>query len=237
MNAETKGSTTGQAATRQPIQRRMVRAAGEAVPTMPTSPGTAEAPPPEARPSSALPARQPAAAAPSKEKKPWEERGPWGVVVEDIVRMDVKGTYDRLVKALRLGDGPLAEPAVIRAALKDAESNAFEAGKLARFAKLEQERVDRLCNREMEILRTSARTELERERKEAKKEATKGKEASAGRITNQELDDKVMASWPDLYERLSARKDEAHAVRGTCENLYERWESRAATLRALNERA
>lgn len=152
----------------------------------------------------------------------WERRGHWGAVIESVEQVDPPALYRELVAALRLGEAA-TDYGTVHRALDNAEHNAFRAGQLARAAKLEQERVDRTCDQELEVLRTRARKELEQEKG--------GKKA-----TLQEVDDRMMAAgtgWPDLVSRLKRRKDEAHAQRGTCEHLEESWRSRCNTLRVM----
>lgn len=152
----------------------------------------------------------------------WERRGSWGSVIESVEQVDPPALYRELVAALRLGDRA-TDYGTVHRALDGAEHNSFRAGQLARAAKLEQERVDRACDQELEVLRTNARKELEGEKG--------GKKA-----TIQEVEDRMMkagSGWPDLVSRLKRRKEEAHAQRGVCEHLEESWRSRCNTLRVM----
>lgn len=152
----------------------------------------------------------------------WERRGAWGAVIESVESVDPPALYKELVAALRLGDRA-TDYGTIHHSLDNAEYNAFRAGQLVRAAKLEQDRVDRVCDQELEVLRTNARKELEAEKG--------GKKA-----TIQEVEDRMMkagSGWPDLVSRLKRRKEEAHAQRGVCEHLEESWRSRCNTLRVM----
>lgn len=174
------------------------------------------------------PEREGAAQAPPKERQafPWENRGAWGVVVEDLNKIDVEATYRRLVDSLALGVNH-TDRGIVLNALNNAEKNAFNAGQLARLAKLEQELVEQKCDRELEVLRTDARKELDQE----KKDGTRTKAP-----TIQDVDDRIMAKWPDRVSSLRTRKEEAHGVRGTMDNLLESWRSRCFSLRTLADK-
>ncbi len=196
------------------------------------------------------------------ESFPWEGTGKWGKVVSDLYSINVEATYVKLKSALSLGEGATEYGVVLRAADK-AEQYAFEAGQLARLAKLEQENVDLECDKELEVLRTQAREELEDERSKQPEEkpepaasteepvteqegappatARKGRKKAEPKParrapTIQDLEDKMMANWPKRVKSLKMRKQEAHAVRGTMDRLADAWESRCATLRMMGEK-
>jgi hypothetical protein len=151
-----------------------------------------------------------------------DEGNPWGVIVEDVRRINVAETYERLRADLMLGDLAHAYGEVA-IALDAADRNYHDAVLLARATKLEQERVDREVNERLEVLRTSARGELE-------------KEKGGKRATLEEVRDRVQANWPDEFGRLSRRTEEMHAVRGTVDGLVDAWASRAQSLRKLADR-
>lgn len=251
----------------QPARRRLVRKPGEG----------AEAPPAELKPAEvARLARaaveelipEPGAARPpppgeegSGEEKPWMNRGQWGTVIEDLRNVEVEKTYQRLRRDLSLGEGATEYGVVLKAA-DLAEQNAFEASVLARAAKLEQERVDLECDKELELLRTLAREELHQERLKApeapaEEEASSSEESAAGEEkpkpkgrgkkaaepkvsrrppTIQDVEDRILANWPPLVKSLKMRKAEIHGARAMMESLAERWASRCATLRVMAEK-
>lgn len=199
----------------------------------------------------------------SKPEPEWMGNGPWGVVVTDFDQLNVEETYRRLRDGLSLGSNAL-NYGVLAEALDLAERNLFDAGRLARAAKLEQERIDLACDEELEVLRSAARDDLEREKVAKKVEAKGGsakpaeqegepgqgeqeqatggrkkaatKPEAAGRITIQEVEDRMMRAWAPDVKKLKLRKARAHAVRGTCDKLEEAWGSRCATLRLLTEK-
>jgi len=155
-----------------------------------------------------------------------DETSQFAGVVHDIRQVDVPATYERLRDELRLGDG-VVHYAQVLAAADSAERNAFDAGLLARAAKLEQEEVDRRTGAELEVLRTAARDELE-------KEKTEGRRSKAPTI--QDVEDRVVANWPDKSSQLHRRREEIHAARAVADNLESRWVSRCATLRSMLDR-
>lgn len=154
--------------------------------------------------------------------QPWESRGKWGVVIESVEEIEPAALYKDLVALLRIADGA-TDYGTVHHAMNDAEYNAFRAGKLARAAKLEEERVDRVCEQELEVLRTTARKQLEAEK-------------GGKKPTLQEVEDQMMRAgtgWPGLVAGLNRRKSEAHAQRGTCDHLETSWRSRCNTLRVM----
>ena len=151
---------------------------------------------------------------------------PWSAIVETVIRLDVEAMYNRLSAELTLAGGGESYGEIARA-LELADHNSFEAAKLERAAKLEQERVDAEVEAEMEVLRTNAAGELEAE----KAAGTRSKSP-----TIQDIKDRVVAKWPELSASLTRRSHEIHATRATCEALTSAWRSRAVTLRVLAER-
>lgn len=187
--------------------------------------------------------------------RPWQARGPWGVIVEEMEAVNVRKEYEQLRDELTLGENA-TEYGVVLDAMNRAESNTFKALRLARMAKIEEQRVDLECNDELETIRRKAREDIERERHEAPEAPAaeedpvrsdeppapkaRGKKADAkpkGRApTIQDLEDRMLRDWPKLYKELNHRKAEAHATRAMMEGLHERWVSRCATLRVITER-
>lgn len=162
---------------------------------------------------------------------PTESRG-WGGVIEHAFTLDPEPLYRRLYEDLRLGDEATEYGAVL-AACDRAEQNTIDALRLARHAKLEDESVSRKANERLEVLRTAAKRELVAEVEASKDE--KGK-PSMRAPTIQDIEDRVVANWPDEFASLSRRKEEMHGVLRVCEGLESSWRSRCATLRAILER-
>jgi hypothetical protein len=161
---------------------------------------------------------------PPKQEK--EVPTPWGVVIDDVVRIDVSATFARLSEEITLGDGATEYGAVLQA-LDRADANYVEAVKLSRAAKLEQERIDRKVAEDIETMRTAVRGELEREKKS-------GERSKAP--TLQDIEDRMIANWPTEYSRLRRRSEEIHAARAVAEGLEMAWRSRASSLRSMADR-
>lgn len=151
---------------------------------------------------------------------------PWAKVVDDVYRIDVVETYRRLTENLSLGDAATQYGAVL-AALDAAERDAFDAVRLHRAAKLEEERVEVDVSKALEIMRTSARDELEREK-------TDGKRSKAPTI--QDVEDRMLANWPSEVTRHRERLAVQHGATRAIEELAGSWRSRCASLRAIMER-
>jgi hypothetical protein len=157
----------------------------------------------------------------------------WAAVIGDVVRLDVRATYQRLRSELELGDvEPVHAYGQIHKAMDRAERNYHDAVLLSRAAKLEQERIDREVQARLEILRTTARKELEQEKRGALPEKSK----ASPRATSEEVLDRVRSGWPDEFTARQRETEEMHAARASCEGLVAAWSSRAQTLRKMAER-
>lgn len=180
----------------------------------------------------AKPARSKSAVAAQKQSTPNPSRG-WGGVIEHAFTIDPESLYQRLYDELRLGDDATEYGAVLHAADR-AEQNAIDATRLARHAKLEDEQVSRKVDERLEVLRTTAKNELEKEVADSFDEKLKKTTKKAPTI--QDITDRMQANWPDEYNSLSRRKEEMHGVLRVCEGIESMWRSRCATLRVILER-
>lgn len=154
---------------------------------------------------------------------------PWGALIDSILRVDPERDFERLRSELSL-DADHTSYAHVARALDLADRRYFEAVLLMRAAKLEEQRVDREVEMRLEVLRTAARTELEKEKREA---AEKVKAKTTGRATLEEVRDRCFANWPDEMSSLERRREEHRAARALTEELAVAWRSRAASLREL----
>lgn len=170
------------------------------------------------------------AAAPPEQREP-EARDrfplPWGGVINDTVRIDVTATFRRLTADLDLGDGVGDYGAAIRA-LDLAARNAFDATRLTRAAKIADEEFAAQLDERLEVLRSGARKALEEEKAEAKR---KGEPAKPP--TLQEVEDRMVASWPDEVRSIRRRKAEMHGAFRSIEGLEESWRQRHRALEAI----
>jgi hypothetical protein len=151
---------------------------------------------------------------------------PWGQVVTSIYDIDIQATYRRLTDDLSLGDGATEYGAVL-AAMDAAERNAFDASRLYRHAKLEEDRVTMEVDKKLEILRSSSRAELDKEKSD-------GIRSKAP--TLQDIEDRMIASWPDDVAKHRQKIAEIHGAARVIEDLAGLWRSRCATLRVICER-
>lgn len=152
--------------------------------------------------------------------------GAWGRIVETVYSLDPEATYERLVADLRLGTDATSYGAVLPA-LDRAERNYFDAVRLSRLAKLEDEEATRSANAELEILRTNAREELEAEK-------AAGKRSKAPTI--QDVEDRIVANWPDRSSRIARKRAAMHGTLRSIEGLVDAWRSRCSTLRVIAEK-
>lgn len=150
----------------------------------------------------------------------------WGTIITTIRGIDVAKMYQRLYDELVLGEGA-SEYGSILHALDRADRNIVDAERLVRAAKLEQERVDRNVAIELEVLRTTARKELEAE----KAAGTRSKAP-----TLDDIRDRMTGNWPTKMGEVNGPSEEIHGVRSVCEKLEVAWRSRAQSLRAMADR-
>lgn len=150
----------------------------------------------------------------------------WGMVVEDVYRLDVWPVYERLRDGLRDGDGN--EYATVLRALDRASQNLFNAYRLHGAAILEAAREEREADAEMEILRTTARAELQAE-------AASGKRK--GVVTKDEVADRCLANWPEQARALLGRRERAKQTAEIMGGLVEAWKRRHQALDAKARRA
>lgn len=148
---------------------------------------------------------------------------PWGLVISDVFNLDVHKTYARLEEELTLGDGATEYGTVLRA-VDSSSKNLFEAARLARKAKLEDEKFGAELDKRLEVLRSAAQQELE-------KEKAAGVRSKAPTI--QDINDRMLFSWPDEVVSIRSRKSEMHGALRAIEALELSWRDRCQALRAL----
>lgn len=157
--------------------------------------------------------------------------GPWGAVIDSVISVDPARLFGRLRESLSLKNpGDALTYQVVAIALEEADRSYFDAVLLTRAAKLEEQQVEREIQERMEVLRTSARASVEKEKRDVAKET--GSKAT-GKATLEEVLDRCRANWPDEMQSLERRRDEQHAARAVCEELATAWRSRASSLREL----
>ncbi len=80
----------------------------------------------------------------------------------------------------------------------------------------------------LEIMRSTAREQLESE-----KSALKASGGSAKAPTLQEVQDRVIANWHDEWSSIEARKAEMHGAFRSIEGLKEAWNERGRQLNRI----
>jgi len=162
-----------------------------------------------------------------------KDGNPWGAVVDDVLRIDVESTYRKLVGQLTLGSDATEYGPVLRA-LDESARNAWEASRLVRAAKLEDERVGGEVDERLEVMRTQARKDLEKEKREQRdQEAEKAGKKPTGPgkpPTLQEVEDRILADYTDEVVSLRRRKAEMHAALRSVEGLERSWRDRCSQL-------
>lgn len=149
---------------------------------------------------------------------------PWGEVIETVFDLDPVALAERLTIELNLGlfSGDFGR---LRAALDDAAKNYFDAKRLERAAKLEEQRfLDDEADK-MDILRS-----------EARKLVKSNHEKGDGPITKQMVEDMMIATWPDSVSVHRKRKRELHHAAKALEGLAEAWNHRNSQLKVMLER-
>lgn len=148
---------------------------------------------------------------------------PWGLVINDVFHLDVHKTYARLNAELTLGDQSTEYGSVLRA-VDQGSRNLYDAARLARRAKLEDQNFSAELDMELEVLRTAAQRALEEDK-------ARGLRSKAPTI--QDINDRMLSAWPDRVTSIRARKEEMHGAYRAIEALQEAWRERCAALRTL----
>ena len=155
---------------------------------------------------------------------------PWGNVVTDVFAIDIDATYKRLSDDLSLGND-ITQYGVVLAALDASGRNAWDAARLTRAAKLADADVAAEIDERLEVLRSTARAQLDAEKTKAKKDGGAAKAASI-----QEVRDRMIANWPDEVHALEQRKAYMHGAFRAIEALEKAWWDRAQSLRKVADR-
>jgi hypothetical protein len=148
---------------------------------------------------------------------------PWGLVIADVFSLDVHKTFKRLEAELSLGDRA-TEYGTLLHAVDASARNLFDAARLSRKAKLEDEKFSGELDKRLEVLRSAAITELEKER-------DAGIRSKAPTI--KDIDDRMLASWPDEMTSIRSRKAEMHGAFRAIEELAIAWRDRCQSLRTM----
>jgi hypothetical protein len=147
----------------------------------------------------------------------------WGNVVHDTLTIeDPAKLTQRLREELMLGDGRTDYGRILNA-LDRCAKNLDSAGRLARAAKLAEDRLKIEIDERLEILRSQAKSELMNEYKNKMRPSP----------TIKDVDDRMLSSWPDEYKALTERLVSMHGTVRSLEVLQSAWASRSADLRII----
>lgn len=148
----------------------------------------------------------------------------WGAVIDDVYKIDVRAVFQTLTEQLTVDWSAGVRIGLLYKLCNEADANSFMAAKLARAAKLEDERVKEDGEIELSMLRESARAELAEEKKE-------GKLSRAATI--KDVEDRVRQRWPDRQQKIKIERAKMHGACRACEALLESWRERSRSIRAM----
>jgi hypothetical protein len=148
----------------------------------------------------------------------------WGNVIRDVLRIDNPAWLaKRLRGELTLSDEGRSSYGSLLAALDRSARNYDDAYMLYRGAKVEESRFALELRERFEVMKEHASSELMDEYKEKKRRSP----------TTEDIEDRMMSSWPDEYRHLRTKEAELHAAVRSLETLAKAWSSRCADLRAM----
>lgn len=151
----------------------------------------------------------------------------WGNVVTDTLTIkDPAGLAKRLRDELSIGEERTSYGVVLEALDRSAR-NFDDAGRLFRAAKVEEETYTLRAGERIEVMRSSALAELMAEYRDKKRPSP----------TARDIEDRVLASWPEDYRMLQAKIAELHGAVRSLETLCSAWSSRCADLRIMADKA
>lgn len=152
----------------------------------------------------------------------------WGNLIEDVLTIDDPASEaERLREELEIGDDR-TNYAIVIVHVDRAASNLYAAKRLARAAKIEDERFVAECEERLEILRTRAREEIVELKNDGKHK---------GAITKQQIEDQILSNWPNEYRTIKERVAKMHGATRALEGLVDAWNHRCVALNKMLERA
>lgn len=149
----------------------------------------------------------------------------WGAVADTVFELDPVELSERLTRELRLGNFN-SDYGRLKQAVDDAAANLYDAKRLERAAKLEEQSFKLKAETEIEVMRTQARKIL-----------TQNREKGSGAITKQQVQDKMVELWPGAYAGYRKREARLHAMGRVFEGLVDAWNHRNSQLKIMLERA
>lgn len=145
-------------------------------------------------------------------------------LIEYIRKIDFNKEYNEIKEWLSLRPDT---PAQLRDMLYDCESLANRAQVLVQHVKLERKKYELECNERLEILRSVALDFLESDKKE--KDLKK-------QITNQMIEDRVLATEGSLYIDIIHKQNEMKSIEALIEDLATQIKNKEINMRKIFER-
>lgn len=148
----------------------------------------------------------------------------WGNVIRDVLRIDNPAALAKRLRAeLVMSDEERSSYGSLISALDKSAKNYDDAYILFRAAKVEEARFSLEIRERFEIMKSHATNELMEEYKDKKRRSP----------TNDDIEDRILANWPDEYRHLRTKEAELHAAMRSLETLAKAWSSRCADLRSM----
>lgn len=150
----------------------------------------------------------------------------WGNIIKDTFKIkDPAGLAQRLRNELVLDDH--SSYSLIIESLNKAAKNFDDACRLHRASKIEELIYELVVKERMELMRTAALDELMGEYKRKERKSP----------TNEDIEHRMLRSWPDEYRALKTTTAELHGVVRSLEKLVDAWKNRSADLRVMADRS
>lgn len=152
----------------------------------------------------------------------------WGNIIVDVLRIpDPAGLARQLRSELVLGEGARTDYGRVLEALDRSAGNFEAAVRLARAGKLEEDNYTAQVSVRVETMRSAATEELQTEYRAKQRRSP----------TIQDIEDRMVQSWPEEYQDIKRRLSELHAAVRSLEGLRDAWASRSADLRIMADKA
>ncbi len=144
-------------------------------------------------------------------------------IVSQIQIVDLKSTYDRLMKGLSVGE-KRSDHGTLQHALDNAERNAQDAHRLYVTAKLEAERWEREMDAVHGAMHTQANASLQAEKDTGRR---------SKQITDMDVKLRAAVLFPDEYQAQETRRAEIKATVDSLEHLTLMWDSRCKSIAGM----
>lgn len=144
-------------------------------------------------------------------------------IVETVFVNDIHETWQRLRKALKIGE-KRSDHGTLQLALDDAEDNAHDAHRLYLTAKIERERWERENDTIWGAMWSEATRSLQHE---------KDTGVRAKQLTDADIKARVATLYPEEYQEIEVRRATIKAVVDSLEDLAVEWKSRCRTVNTM----